>query len=449
MPDLKEMHDFTGLTPITFNQVLPKNVDVVIVGGGIVGVTTAWHLLQRGKSVVICEKGRIACEQSSRNWGWIRVTGRDPDEVPIALESVEWWKHLDQSIEEDFGFRENQGVLALTENERELADFNEWIELAKQFGINTEFISKDKIEDFVLGTSGKWKGGIVTPSDARAEPFLAVPAIAKEVQRMGGYIKENCAVRAIETQGGCVTEVVTEHGAIRTEAAICAAGAWSSLLLSNLGVRFPQLAVQGTVARTAPSASAYEGAAGLQDVFIRRRLDGGYTVATGLTSHIIGPSSFRQAFQFLPALTRASELRVKLGRDPTQRPVFSGTWSADSTTPFEQHRVLNPSAESVALKNIRTRFDKRLPDLSGTPFLQSWSGMIDATPDLVPVIDQIDDYSGLFLASGFSGHGFGIGPGAGRVMADLVCGRSPGHDLNRFRFSRFSDGSRIQPGPAI
>jgi glycine/D-amino acid oxidase-like deaminating enzyme len=83
------------------------------------------------------------------------------------------------------------------------------------------------------------------------------------------------------------------------------------------------------------------------------------------------------------------------------------------------------------------------------PFAESWAGMMDATPDVVPVMDQVPDCEGLFIATGFSGHGFGIGPGAGGVMADMVTGETARYDLSRFRFSRFSDGSRIVPGPAI
>jgi glycine/D-amino acid oxidase-like deaminating enzyme len=101
------------------------------------------------------------------------------------------------------------------------------------------------------------------------------------------------------------------------------------------------------------------------------------------------------------------------------------------------------------LRKIRDHLARRVPQLADVEFAESWAGMIDATPDVVPVLDSIGSHPGLFLASGFSGHGFGIGPGAGKVMANLVTGRPTGFDLDRFRFSRFSDGSKIRPGPAI
>ena len=101
------------------------------------------------------------------------------------------------------------------------------------------------------------------------------------------------------------------------------------------------------------------------------------------------------------------------------------------------------------LREIRRLLERRLPSLAKVPFADSWAGMIDATPDIVPVMDAVTGYEGLFLATGFSGHGFGIGPGAGRIMARLIQGEDPGYDLQRFRFDRFSDGSTIRPGPAI
>ena len=98
---------------------------------------------------------------------------------------------------------------------------------------------------------------------------------------------------------------------------------------------------------------------------------------------------------------------------------------------------------------MRAGINKRLPSLAQVPFDEAWAGMIDVTPDVVPVMDEIEAYPGLFLATGFSGHGFGIGPGAGRVMARMVSGKAAEHDLARFRFSRFADGSPMLPGPGL
>jgi glycine/D-amino acid oxidase-like deaminating enzyme len=435
-------------SPVTFRDELPEAVDVVIIGGGVIGICTAWNLLEKGLSVLVCDKGRVAGEQSSRNWGWVRSSFRDPDEVPIAMDATNAWAEFQQQLGDGIGFRRN-GVAALARTEKEMAEFESWMTVAQNYGLDTRAISSDEANKLVDAPGGTWHGGMMTPSDGRAEPFTAVPTIARAVQQRGGLIREQCAVRTIESQAGRVSAVVTEHGRVTTGSVVCAAGGWSTLLLSNLGIKLPQLVVRGTVARTAEAPEFFSGAASMEDVFIRRRQDGGYTVASGFCEHFIGANSFRYLTKFLPSMGSASDMTVRLGRDATQQGWPKNTWNGDEVSPFESNRVLNPATSAKALRKMRKNLARRVPQLADVPFVESWAGMIDAMPDVVPVMDEIASCPGLFLATGFSGHGFGIGPGAGKVMADLVTGQQPGYDLSRFRFSRFSDGSKMRPGPAI
>jgi glycine/D-amino acid oxidase-like deaminating enzyme len=442
------MFRFNDQMPVTFTDDLPDKIDVVVIGGGVIGVSTAWYLLQHGLSVLVCDKGRIAGEQSSRNWGWVRAAFRDPGEAPIVVDSQRCWKEISESLDDDTGFR-NTGTLMLTDSDEGLASFDEWLITAKEFGIDSRPLSPADITKVVDLPGTNWSGGVITPGDCRAEPFQAVPAIAKGVQQRGGLIREQCAVRTLDVEGGQVTGVVTESGTVKAQAVVCAAGAWSNLFLSNLGITFPQLLVRNTVVRTESAPNVFDGAAGLEDIYIRRRLDGGYTVASGFNEHTIGPNSFRYFAPFLPAILGDSEIDLRVGSDVAQRSFLQKNWDGDSATLFEQHRVLNPAPARDGLRIIRRNLTKRVPQLAGIEFAESWAGMIDATPDIVPVMDNIESHPGLFLASGFSGHGFGIGPGAGKVMANLIAGKDTGFDLSRFRFARFADGSKMVPGPAL
>jgi glycine/D-amino acid oxidase-like deaminating enzyme len=110
-------------------------------------------------------------------------------------------------------------------------------------------------------------------------------------------------------------------------------------------------------------------------------------------------------------------------------------------------RVLNPAPSAKVVRNIEARLGERYPALKGIRLAEAWAGMIDVTPDAVPVLGEDHRIKGLNFATGLSGHGFGIGPAIGRIMSDLLTGRPPGHDLTRFRPERFSDGSKIVPGP--
>jgi glycine/D-amino acid oxidase-like deaminating enzyme len=442
------MFRFNNNTRATWSDPLPDAVDAVVIGAGVIGICTAWTLRQRGLSVLVCDKGVVAGEQSSRNWGWVRSTGRDPDEVPVSMLATDLWEKFQQELGDGIGFR-RESIMALADNEGELADLHSWLEVAKQYGLDTRAVDMEEAKQLSGAPDGRWLGGIATASDGRAEPFTAVPTIAAALRERGGMIREHCAVRCIDTEAGKVSAVVTEHGTVNTNNVVCAAGGWSSLFLSNMGIAFPQLVVRGTVARTEPVDTFFGGAAGYGDIFVRRRNDGGYTVASGFCEHNIGANSFRFLFKFIPSMGSASDITVRLGSDPTQQSFPAKHWGGNDLSPFERTRVNNPETSAKALRGMREKLRKHIPQLAEAKFEETWAGMIDATPDVVPVMDEIASCPGLFLATGFSGHGFGIGPGAGQVMADLVTGQTTGFDLSRFRFSRFSDGSKMRPGPAI
>jgi len=439
---------FNDQSPIAFRDELPNEVDVAIIGGGIIGVTTAYFLAKRGRSVLICEKGRVAGEQSSRNWGWVRVNGRDEAETPIAVESLRHWEEFGAALGADIGF-ERRGIVELAETDGEMEFCENWIRIAKENGLDTRLLSSGEIGTVFPGAQGHWKGAMFTPSDGRAEPFTAVPAIARAARSVGVSIREACAVRILEIRNGRVSGIVTEAGAIKAGAVLCAAGAWSNVFLANIGIDLPQLAVRGTAARTTPTQSVFDGAAGAKDIFIRRRKDGGYTVASAITEHLVGANSFRYGTRFLPALKSASELKFELGSDPTQTPFPPKRWSGDENSPFEKTRVLNPAPSARVARAMRANLRRRIPALNDVQFTECWAGMIDAMPDVVPVMDAAPNLPGLYIATGFSGHGFGIGPAAGVIMADMIDGKLARYDLSRFRYYRFFDGSIMNPGPGI
>lgn len=438
-------------TPITYQDPLPDTVDVVIIGAGVIGMATAWFLIKNKVSVLVCDKGRIAGEQSSRNWGWVRQQGRDAAELPIMMESIRIWESLAAEIGEDFGFCRH-GVLFLAATDSELAEYEQWLSIARRHGLDTRLLSAAEVDKLIKNQpDGQWCGALYTPSDGRAEPFLAVPALARAAHQAGCRIREHCAVRALETAAGRTAAVVTEHGRVRTQRVVCAGGAWSSLFAGNLGVYLPQLTVRSTVARTDAATDIFAGNAADHKLAFRRRQDGGYTLAlTYFQEHYLGADSFRFLLPFLPALRMSwREIRLRFGDGLFRRLTRRSNWPADAVTPFEETRVLNPAPSALAVAQLQKHLADRLPGLAATPIAEAWAGMIDVTPDVVPVIDEVSTYPGFFVATGFSGHGFGIGPGAGRVMADLLQGNTPGHDLDRFRLSRFTDGSRLELGPAL
>jgi glycine/D-amino acid oxidase-like deaminating enzyme len=436
--------------PFEQPESIPNEADVVVIGGGIVGVSTAWFLAKQGVRVVLCEKGHIAGEQSGRNWGWVRIQGRDTREIPMMQEALRIWDGFEEETGEDVGFV-RRGCLFTARNDKEMRRFEEWVRIAGDYEIESRLIDRDEMHKHVRNSPIEWAGGVLTQSDGRAEPHKAGPAFARAAERAGASILTSCAVRGLETSGGSVSAVVTEHGVIKTSVVLCAAGAWSSLFCRSLGVAVPQLKVRGTVARTAPCDDVLDGNLFDKGLGIRRREDGGYTVAHGaILQHPITPATFRWSLKFMPALLQELKiLRVSFGKEFFEELNMPRQWSLDDVTPFEKTRVLNPEPSQKVLRGIRRNIDKMFPQLGDTPIVESWAGMVETSPDVVPMIGAIDDIPGFHIATGFSGHGFGLGPGAGKAIAGMLTGVDTGIDLDPLRLSRFFDGSPIRPQSTI
>jgi len=287
---------------------------------------------------------------------------------------------------------------------------------------------------------------LYAPMDGRAEPQIATSAIARAARDQGCAILTNCAVRSLDIAAGRIAGVITERGRVTCDNVVIAGGAWSRLFAGNAGIYLPQLKVLSSVMRTSPSDGPKITIHG-KGFALRKRADGGYTVVAGTGSIAdIVPDTLRLAWPFLPALkSEFGNLRLRLGREWIEQARIPRQWSPDEETPFERCRTLDPTPDAKALKAGWAEAQRAFPALSGASVVQSWAGMIDVTPDALPVISPVNDLAGLFMATGFSGHGFGIGPAAGRLMADLVCDTRPLVDPWDFRLARFSDGSRVAP----
>lgn len=418
---------------------LPAASDVVVIGGGIIGITTALFLAREGISVTVCEKGEVGHEQSGRNWGWVRIMGRDPGEIPLGLESMRLWSEMDRLVGGDTGFTRS-GIVYVADTPAKLAEHEAWLDHAKSYQLDSRLLSTREIDAVLPGGKRAFAGALFTPSDARAEPQKAVPAMARALRRHGGTVLTRCAVRGIETAAGRVSGVVTERGPIACQRVVLAGGAWSRLFLGNLGIDLPALKILGSVFRTEPLDGPPTHAVGASDFAFRKRQDGGYTIAhRGASVAEIVPDSFRLLFDFLPSLVKQRhELRFSLGHRFLDEARTPRRWSLDAETPFERMRILDPKPSEAILQEAQRNLTAAFPAFAGLKVKESWGGLIDATPDAVPVIGEVPRLPGFFIASGFSGHGFGIGPGAGRLTADLVSGRTPIIDPKPFRLERFS-----------
>jgi glycine/D-amino acid oxidase-like deaminating enzyme len=426
------------LRAIETTPQLPRSADVVVIGGGIVGVFTAYYLARSGMRVALIEKGLIGAEQSSRNWGWCRQQNRDARELPIATKSLDLWERFSAESGEDAGFR-RCGLFYLSNSEEELAGWERWRNFAKTVGVTTHILDSLAATERGKATGRTWKGGVLSPTDGIADPASAAPAVARAILKLGGTVHQNCAARGIETEGGRVSGVVTEDGVVRTKIVIHAGGAWASSFCRQLGIRFPQASVRSSILSVSAEARGLPDTLHTAGVSITRRGDGGYTLAISGRGRIdITPQQLRFSSQFIPMfLKRRKSLSLgglegfRSGHETLKR------WRLDRPTPMEGMRILDPRPDQTVIELTHARALELLPELRRTRITAAWAGYIDSTPDGVPGIGEISTLPGFILAAGFSGHGFGIGPGAGHLVADIVTGAEPIADPLPYHPDRF------------
>ncbi|MCA0043496.1 NAD(P)/FAD-dependent oxidoreductase [Celeribacter litoreus] len=436
------------LDPVESNANLPEEVDVVVIGGGIAGVCAALELIDRGKTVAICEKGEIGAEQSSRNWGWVRLTHRDPREMPLMVESVRLWKAMNDRIGGETGYRQT-GVTYTVTTDAALAAEQHAMDDLQSYQVPARLMTREEVREAFPGFTLDITGALHNPHDGRAEPQKAAPAIARGVQERGGTVHQNCAVRTLETKDGKVTGVVTELGTIKCSAVLLAGGVWSRLFLGNLGIYLPQLRTKNTVMRTDPVEDGPEENLKAPGFALRKRLDGGYNIASSMPSRYqLTPDSFRLFKAFLPTLK--NEWRsVSLGIGPAFFEALRTPrrWTGKDVSPFEKTRILDPKPNAPMIDKVLDLVRGGYAPFKSAKVAQRWAGYIDVLPDVIPVISETEGVkngiAGLYVATGFSGHGFGLGTGAGLLAADLITGKTPCVDPTPFRLHRFTDGSKI------
>jgi glycine/D-amino acid oxidase-like deaminating enzyme len=262
--------------------------------------------------------------------------------------------------------------------------------------------------------------------------------MAKAAIQKGAIVVQNCAVRGLSRSAGKVSGVITEKGEIQCEQVLLAGGAWSRRFLGNHGVSLPSLHLICSVLRTKPMEGPTDIAVAAPNFSFRKHLDGGFVIMQrGAIEAPLTLDHLLIGHRYLHQLKeQGSSLRISLGKHFLKDLKIPRRWSIETPTFFENIRTMdpihNPSLNQEALTNLR----KAWPQFKQADIAEEWAGMIDVTPDSKPVIDQISAIPGLTVATGFSGHGFGTGPAAGHLAADLVSGVEPIVDPKPYQFSR-------------
>lgn len=375
---------------------------IAIVGGGITGLATAHALAARGASVTLFEARRLGAMASTWTLGGVRQSGRDPAELPLARAAIERWSRLDDVLGAPTGYR-RKGNLRLARTEAEIEVIRAMVAAQRERGLSLEFLESradicaiaPAIGDAVLAAS-------FCASDGHADPDMTIAAYTNALVRLGVTIEEGAAVHRLLTAKGRVTGLETATGTVHADAVVVAAGIHAPALLAPLGIELPMVAKRVCVLRTVATAPAFEQVFGVAnaDCAGRQEIGGAFRITTGI-----------------------------------------GDWPGDPARWTED--ALCPPLDTVA--DLIQRTVPLLPVLTTLGLERCWGGLIDLTPDALPVLDAPPEWPGLVIGAGFSGHGFGIGPVSGEILASLALREPTPFALEPFRLARFASLSGQAP----
>lgn len=389
---------------MTHSGVVP---DVVIVGAGITGCATALALAEAGARVEVIEGYRPAAMASGWTLAGVRQSGRDPAELALARAAVEIWQSLDTRLDCATGYRQS-GNLRLARTETEAEVIRALVMSQTKAGLVMELldgpaarqIAPPLSEDILLAS---W-----CPSDGHADPIATVEGFRRAAERAGVRFRTGLTVTQIRTAKAGdklrFVSLATAEGPIPAGQCLLAAGIQTNALLNDLGLHIPMTLPMVSVLQTAPMPLCLGPVIGVAnaDLAVRQQIDG--------------------------------RLRFTGGAEPSGAQL---DLSGDTPAVFPPAALL---ARTISLVS------GVLPMVAQAPIARVWGGLLDLTPDALPVLDRAPGIEGLYVAAGFSGHGFGIGPAVGQAMAALVLGQAPQTPLDAFAFDRFAhpDGQRAQ-----
>ena len=372
---------------------------IAIIGGGITGTAAADALAREGHSVTLIEKSGIAAMASGRTLGGVRQSGRHPAELPLAQAAVELWGGLADVLGTDVDYRRS-GNLRLARTPAEIEIVRDLVHAQRAQGLDLVFLPDNAaVRAVAPALSNRVLAASYCATDGHADPVKATNAFAQSARRHGATIREGVRALAIQIVNDRVAGVLTAAGSIPAERVIVAAGVDTPALLAPLGLHLPLSMQVVSVVQSEPLPPTLDQVFGVANADCAGRQEVG------------GRLRFTDGGSSEPAWTN------------------------------------EPSANAV--RAVVERVANVLPVAGAATVSRTWTGLVDLTPDALPVIDMPARVAGLIVAAGFSGHGFCLGPVSGLLCADLAVGRTPRHDVAAFQLARFERGPLAATSPTL
>ena len=369
---------------------LPKRADVVVVGGGIIGTSVAFHLTEAGVDVCLLERDELASGSTSRAAGGFRSQFSDPLNVAISLRSIDAFTRFAERPGGEIDLAQ-VGYLFLLDREEDVAAFEESVALQNALGVPSRFVPLEEVAALcpVAGLEGVL-AATYCALDGHASPEAVVQGYAAGARANGGTVITRCAVTGLDVVEGKIRGVATTLGTIESSIVVCAAGAWSPTLAEMVGVELPVQPILREIGFTAP-------VDGLPD-----RIPLTVDFSTGFYFHREGPG------------------------------LLFGMADRDQLPGFDE------PADPAWLEKVIEVAERRLPSLLDMGIAGGWKGFYEVTPDHNALVGETGEASRFLYATGFSGHGFLQGPAIGEIVRDLVLGREPFVDVTALSVERFA-----------
>ena len=424
--------------------------DAVVIGGGITGCSIAYNLSRRGKRVVVIEKDDLAYEASGRTVAAVGLLGKQEGEFELARESLALYDGLSEDIGYDVEFIK-QGRLLPAETPKDLPYFEEMVEAARDGGINLEMLSREEVGRRFPAIEGHLEAMAYSPDEGHVNPTRVVNGFANGARENGAEIRTGCVATNIGVTGGRVTSVETSQGEIETGVAVLAAGVWAYRLADRLGVHIPVQIVTLSQGETGPAPPIIEQFVRGGYYCFRQTASGPVRVSNGYRRqdvyHDLSIHDLRDLKVWLPRLIKQRKsitMRVDMDLLKHDLKLFLASLQGKRSSIVAPIGKEPKSAYNKVKRQLGAA-GKLVPKLRELKLARWWAGYIDTTPDLVPVLGPVDSPEGLFLSMGYSGHGFGLGPVAGKLTSDLIVDGKSSISWEHFSYKRFERGNTPMP----
>ena len=370
--------------------------DVVVIGGGVIGLSTAYFLAKGGMDVALVDRGIPGWEASGRNGGWAVGYDHDDARMPLALKAIEIWKTLDDELGSPTEFVLGGSVMvALTEMDSVYMAHH--VDLKKKWNVETQDLDLQGIREILPGCTSRALAGVFVPESGQANPQLTSQAWVWGILREGGRVHEHTTVTGVTTSGGRVTGVETTSGHISADKVVNAAGPYARVIAEMVEHTLPIEPVRIEILCTAPAPPMTTATFGGMGLYCRQAEKGHFHFGGGRYERM-DPAG------------------------PAHKPTTA-----------------------LMTRGIAKRFVDFMPGLGHLPVLRTWAGLMDVTPDNLPFIGRLGQPEGMYVNAGFGGVGFSNSPGAGKALSEIILDGECSFDISGLAPERFGDDLDYNP----